>query len=440
MLYKFLAVLVRIALTIFFRKIEVTGSANLPKNGPMILVGNHPNTFMDPILVAFAANQEVHFLANGSIFKTALAKWFLRKLNMIPVYRKQDAAGVNQRQLNDLSFNACYEFLSAGGVLLIFPEGTSINERNLRPIKSGTARIALGTLARYPELDLKIVPVGINYSNPTRFREAALIQIGEPIRVRDFAAAATEQDDAVGLLTSRIEVLLRGLIVLTKDKEEDDLVRKIERVYGSAISGRKELDVEFTKGIVAAIQYYESRDPVFLRSVAAKINSYLENLKMLGVNDFQVEKRRPIEWLKLVRYALYFVAGFPVYGIGLIFNYIPYIIPSKIADWISRDEEYRAPIMMTSGIFTFSFYYALMMGLSWMMTHELWLLALLLLLMPISGFFVLQYWKRLTNARTNITFYRLFHGDQSQINWLAAQRQSIFSDLELGRSRFLRKE
>lgn len=440
MLYKFLAVLVRLALTIFFRKIEVTGSGKLPKNGPMIIVGNHPNTFMDPILVAFAANQEVHFLANGSIFKTGLAKWFLRKLNMIPVYRKQDAAGLNQRQLNDLSFNACYEFLSKGGVLLIFPEGTSINERNLRPIKSGTARIALGTLAKYPELELKIVPVGINYTNPTRFREAALIQIGEPIHVRDFVAAANEENDEVGLLTSRIEISLRGLIVLTKDKEEDDLVRKIEKVYASTINGRKVLDLKFTNGIVAAIQYYESRDPVFLRSVAAKINIYLENLKMLGLNDFLVEKRRPIEWLKLVRYALYFVAGFPFYCIGLIFNYIPYIIPSKVAAWISRDEEYRAPIMMTSGIFTFSIYYALMVALSWVLTHELLVLVLLLFAMPLSGFFVLQYWKRLANARTNIKFYRLFHGDQSEIDWLAAQRQSIISDLELGRNQFLRKE
>ena len=235
MLYSILVVIVRLALKIFFRKITVTGSAHIPKQGPIIVVGNHPNTFMDPILVAYAVEHEVHFLANGSIFKGKLAKWFLSKLNMIPVYRKQDAVGSDQKQLNNITFQNCYEFLSRKGILLIFPEGTSINERKLRPIKSGTARIALGAEDRYEGLNLVVLPIGVNYSNPTRFGEEAALHIGRPIPVNTFLASYREDAvSAVQDFTSVIEDSLRSLVVITKDKEEDDLVRKVEDVYGSS--------------------------------------------------------------------------------------------------------------------------------------------------------------------------------------------------------------
>ena len=56
---------------------------------------------------------------------------------------------------------------------------------------------------------------------------------------------------------------------------------------------------------------------------------------------------------------LYLILGLPVFLWGVITNYIPYIIPSKLADKLSFEQEFRAPIMMTAGIFTFAFYYAL---------------------------------------------------------------------------------
>ncbi len=83
------------------------------------------------------------------------------------------------------------------------------------------------------------------------------------------------------------------------------------------------------------------------------------------MTDYLIEKSERIRSEKIFRYILYFVTGFPLYIAGLIFNYTPYSVPSKIANWISKDEEYRAPIMMTAGIVTFPIYYALMYALGW---------------------------------------------------------------------------
>jgi glycerol-3-phosphate O-acyltransferase / dihydroxyacetone phosphate acyltransferase len=440
MLYSILSFVVRLALKIFFRKISVTGAEHIPKRGPMIVVGNHPNTFMDPILVAYAVEHEVHFLANGSIFKGGLVKWFLSKLNMIPVYRKQDAAASDQKQLNDLTFKNCYEFLSRKGILLIFPEGTSINERKLRPIKSGTARIALGAEERYEALNLVILPIGVNYSNPTRFGEEAALHIGPPIPVNSFLSKYNENPSAgVQELTATIEESLKSLVVITKDKDEDDLVRKVENVYASSglTDRNNRLDVTLSKNIVAAINYYQETDPVFLREMTESIDHYLDNLKSLRVNDFVIGKYEPTSVWKQIRYVLYFVFGFPFYCLGLFFNYVPYIIPSHVANWISRDEEYRAPIMMTTGIFTFPLYYAGVLSTVWHFTHSFMHLTLLLIAMPLTGFFVLQYWKRLRNMRTNLSYYQIFIRKKNLVEWLAEQRNEIIIKLETARDRFV---
>jgi glycerol-3-phosphate O-acyltransferase / dihydroxyacetone phosphate acyltransferase len=440
MLYSILSFVVRLALKIFFRKITVTGAEHIPKDGPMIVVGNHPNTFMDPILVAYAVEHEVHFLANGSIFKGGLVKWFLRNLNMIPVYRKQDAGVSDQKQLNDLTFKNCYEFLSRKGILLIFPEGTSINERKLRPIKSGTARIALGAEERYDDLNLLILPVGVNYSDSTRFGEEAALHIGPPIPVNDFLATyKVNPVSAVQELTAIIEVRLKSLVVITKDKDEDDLVKKVERVYTASglADSNTGIDVTLSKNIVAAINYYRENDPVFLREMTESINSYLNNLRSLRVNDFVIGKYEPTSVLKQIRNVLYFVFGFPFYCLGLLFNYIPYIIPSHVANWISRDEEYRAPIMMTTGIFTFPLYYAGISFIVWHLTNSFVPVTVLLIAMPITGFFVLQYWKRLRNMRTNLNYYRVFNRKSNLVEWLAEQRYEIIMKLEAARDKFV---
>ena len=127
MLYTILSAIIRIALKIFYRKITIHGSEHVPATGPMIIIGNHPNTFMDPILVGYAVlPHEMHFLANGSIFKTRIARMLLAQLNTIPVYRKQDEHENRQLQ-NEQAIRKSFEFLTGGGKHLNLHEGNRIN-------------------------------------------------------------------------------------------------------------------------------------------------------------------------------------------------------------------------------------------------------------------------------------------------------------------------
>jgi 1-acyl-sn-glycerol-3-phosphate acyltransferase len=384
--------------------------------------------------------RQVFFLANGSIFKTAAARLVLNQFNTIPVYRKQDITDKRDEK-NLEAFQKSFDFLTGGGVLLIFPEGNSINERKLRPIKTGTARIALGAEQQNDfQLPLNILPVGLNYSNPTHFREEVLINIGKPFDIKNYKELYRQDNSsAVNQLTADIQQRLASLIVVTDDKEEDDLVRKIELIYKRQLiqdGSGKNVDVDLTRTIVRAVNYFQDHNPKLVREIQEKLTDYFNTIKEFKVSDYLIEKSEKIQIGKLLGYILYLISGFPIYLAGLIFNYLPFIIPSKIAQWISSDEEYRAPIMMTAGIFTFPIYYTLMYWLGWSIWPSAYLMAGLTLVMPLSGFFVLQYYKRLKNFRSTYAYYRIFRRKKNIVNWFTQQRQEIINILEDARQQF----
>ncbi len=225
LLYAFLKFILRVSLRIFFRQFQIEGGEKLRKaKGPLILAANHPNTFMDPLIVATLVRQRVAFIANGSIFNRFTRPIF-KYFHVIPVYRKKDTSDVplSPAELNKKTFQRCYDYLEANGTILIFPEGTSEIERRLREIKTGTARIALGAEADNEfQLGIQILPIGLNYSDPTHFRTEVFVNVGQPILLTDFKEKYNPDSfEAVETLTQLIEQRLAETVIVTEDDEED---------------------------------------------------------------------------------------------------------------------------------------------------------------------------------------------------------------------------
>ena len=141
---------------------------------------------MDPIVLAVHIKQQLYFLARGESFKSNIISKFFRFLHMIPIYKPEISP--DEVHKNKMIFQKCFNHLKGGKSILIFPEGVSKTERNLRKIKTGTARIALGAESQNNfSLNTKIVPVGINYSNPHFFRSDVFIYFGKPIALKNYA-------------------------------------------------------------------------------------------------------------------------------------------------------------------------------------------------------------------------------------------------------------
>src|ERR1051326_7760375 len=225
MLYSFLKVVFRITMRLFFRAYTVKGKENIPSAGPVIFLANHPSTFMDPIVVAASINRKVFFLAKAEVFKGKFAQWLLPRFNMIPVYRAQDDP--TQMHKNKETFKKCFEHLAKGGCILIFPEGISLTERKLKKIKTGAARIALGAEADNDfKLGVKIISVGLNYSDPHTFQSNLFVNVDEPISVRDYKEQYEKDAFAsASALTEEIRARLEKQVVAIEDEKLDKLVK-----------------------------------------------------------------------------------------------------------------------------------------------------------------------------------------------------------------------
>src|SRR5512134_1803524 len=91
--------------------------------GPVLLVANHPNSLLDPMLVVAAARRPVRFLAKAPLFHDRKTAWLVRSAGAIPVHRRSDDP--TQVGKNVDAFEAVYAELARGAAVGIFPEGLS---------------------------------------------------------------------------------------------------------------------------------------------------------------------------------------------------------------------------------------------------------------------------------------------------------------------------
>ena len=443
MLYAILKVIYKIGLWIFFRRFEVHHRHLMPEAGPLLVVSNHPNTFMDPIVIASLLRQPVYFIAKSTMFGSAFQNRMLRQMHLIPIHRREDNPG--QPVSNDEAFAASFKALQQHKTILIFPEGNSYNQRRLRSVKTGTARIALGAEAAGAK-GLKILPVGLNYSAPTRFRSDVFVNVGEPINVASYASACRQNgEEPVPALTEEIRQRLERLIIHTPTDEEDETARQVEAIYKERLAAANSSDAPahiqdflLTKAIVSSINYFSQREPERVAALKLKLNSYMLQLRRLRLKDELMGLRhKTLLWQSILR-LLYLALGLPIYVFGLLHNYLPYIIPSKVARAATKEEEWYAPVMLTTGIFTFPLFYLLEVWLVRDLLHLSWpWTAVYSLSLPLSGFFTLHYWSTLQQTQEHWLLLRLFTKRQDLVVQLRQQRLEIMTELEAAREAYL---
>ncbi len=81
---------VRTLARLYYPRIEVTGGTLIPRTGPVLLVANHPNSLIDPVLLGIAAQRPVRLLAKAPLFTVPVVGGLLHALGMIPAYRGSD--------------------------------------------------------------------------------------------------------------------------------------------------------------------------------------------------------------------------------------------------------------------------------------------------------------------------------------------------------------
>ena len=183
LVYEIFRFILVFGLRLFHKKFRVVGYENLKGSEiPTIVVGNHQNALLDPILCCSVITQELHWLTRSDVFKPGLISAFLRKANMLPVYREKDNVG-DLRDRNDAIFRECHKRLNRGQWISLFPEGTHKGKKSLNtPLKKGVGRLIIGTFEANPNLQkIRILPLGLEYSEFFEKDGNFMLRIGNPI-------------------------------------------------------------------------------------------------------------------------------------------------------------------------------------------------------------------------------------------------------------------
>lgn len=439
MIYRLLLGLFKITVRLYFTSFKVKGKVNIPSDKPLLIVANHPSTFMDPIVMAIAANRKIHFIAKGEAFRSKFAKWILPKFNMIPIYRKEHDPHLTHK--NDETFEKVYEILEDGGAVIIFPEGISITDRILKKLKSGTMRMALGAEARNDfKLDVHILPMGLNFSNPHRFRSKVEIRIGQAIPVRDYEEIYRKDNlKAIHDLKERVRISIEGLIFCVDSPDTDQLIARLESIYKRNFLDKQnrrhlEMDEEIRISEIMheRVNYFIKNDPSRVENMSMQLENHAELMKSLDLDGEIVDVVGGDKLRFGFRDYFYFFFGLPIFLYGFLNNYLPYKLPGILANKMNSRADFRGSILMASGTFIFLIFYIIQTVLVFRFTHEIsvFITPAYLVSLPPTGLFAFHYNEKFKNIRQSIEYNRLKKSGDPKIKSLVELEIAILQDME----------
>lgn len=459
-LYRTLRRVIKSALDMYFVEIRSTGLEYVPKDGPTIFTANHPNSIMDSLILATETDRTVSFLARSGLFEGVFFGRLMDWTGMIPIYRPQDEGSDTER--NEQTFRRAFEHLEGGNVLGIFPEGQNSQERRIRQIKTGAARIALGSEARNDfGLGVKVIPVGLNFEDRDQFLSSVLVRFGPSIDAAEFAEAYHDDPrDAVRELTERIEDGLRDVVVNIEDERHEWLVESLYRIYGQdrleqlaedfdielrSITDRlldtfrstgyerkfieDKFDVE--QEIADLVSWLEDRRPIELNDLRRQVIQFEDHLGQVRLKHDFLE--RPPDTLssrkeaaKLTVFALLFG---PIAAWGFVNNVLPYQISKQLAIR-APEEAIRAFTAFCVGLLAFPLFYGLQTWLVLRLTGS-WLDSIgYLVTLPLAGFFFLRYRRQIAKYRDRILARTLFRSQGQLVRSLERERQRIIRHVD----------
>lgn len=348
LVYRFLQGLAIVSLQIYFRKIVYFNRQYLTTKTPLVVVCNHPNTVIDPLLAVMNVRQPCFLLANYGLFKNPIAGAILRTLFCIPVKRTQDVAEGEARN-NDDAFEESRAHLTAGRSLFVAPEGSSYTERHVREFKTGAARIILEAESQANfTLNVRVLPIGLTYSDPLKFGSDVVIDIGAPFSAKNWQEQyAANPREAAENFTQYIENQFHTLSIHCTDVEEDLFLQKLEAI----IQSEKPLDTEGSyfrsKKLLTYIHDWKTTDAAELDAFKKEVETYFSRLNQLKIKDVNTTIFPASSTF------LKFLIGFPFYIIGLIPNLIPALLSHNLVKWLKLDSAYDTTVRYLASLIFF---------------------------------------------------------------------------------------
>lgn len=386
-------------LAVYFKRGQVKNAKSIHVNGPVIITMNHPNAFMDPIaLTTLIYPPRLRYLARGDAFKKGVVSALLESLGIIPIYRIQDG-GKEGLKKNDATYERVNELLKRNKKIIIFAEGLCVQERRLRPLKKGVPRMILGCMENNQLSNLIVVPVGINYSNPSQFRSTLFCNVGEPIKMADYLKSYEESPaKTMNQFLADLTPRMKELIIHIDDQHNEQVIAHMEEIYRYDFFKKEKLttnnlehDFIFSTKVVDVINRAEKVSPEKVRALHDKTKHYTSELKKYNIKDWLINpaKQGSVNYVFFTLRLLLIIITFPIYIRGLLASYLPYRLSYLIMKKKVRVVEFRASFNMGIGAVLFLAYYTLQFFIAKALAPNAWWGLLVLFISVLTSMFCL---------------------------------------------------
>ncbi len=408
----------------FFKRVHVQGQ--VPQEGPIILVANHFNALLDPVMVTRLAGRKVRFLGKEPLFHTPILKHLVKGMGTLPVYRAMDGADTSK---NKDMFAAVYTALSEGEAVCIFPEGISHNQPQLQPLKTGAARMALGAEAEHDfSLGLKVVPVGLVFSDKRKFRSVAATFVGQPINLSEYQEAYHQDErEAARLLTDHIDNGLRDVTLNMEHWDDMPLLELAERIWADDDRHRSQR----INRMAFAMHELRELDPARLDALRTRVAELKTRMDELGMKpghfDLQFSSARIFIFLS--RNLVAILIGLPIALIGTASFIVPYLISKEVPRRMSIDVDEISSFGVLAAIIVFPLWLTgIVVACYWLLGWPATLASIILL--PLAGRYAHHFYRRRKAAWRDFKVFLAFGNSRRTRRRLNSEIKKIRKEIE----------
>lgn len=375
---------------VFYRKVIVIGRDNINPDNHLIFSPNHQNALMDAFAVLFTHKGQPVFLARADIFKKRRIAELLYVFKILPVYRIRD--GFRSVVGNDEIFDKTIDVLRNKNGLIVLPEGNHEGFRRLRQLKKGICRIAFqADEASDFQLKIKIIPVGLDYSNYTRYRQVLTVVYGKPIEVSEFHDLYKAKPEiALNELRNKLSYEMKRIMVHIESEEDYEAIDELRNLINGRFSDRIKYPKLFRdRMLIEKLNHLKDIDLPLYQKICSLSLQVKQKSKELNT-DYRLlaKKKHPVVWL--IAGLLGLLATIPFFIYGNIFNVTFLEIPNLQSRRI-KDIQFRSTMK-----FGFSFALAItllpLLVIISFIFFAWWIVIIFFLSLPLSGLFAWNYY------------------------------------------------